>query len=120
MSNTTRILLAIFLPPLAISDKGWDKILITTLLWFMVGPLGNIAAFYLGFDGAAYDRAKENIMGGRPTSRYMYDDDIETADEKRKRDTLTDEPSEYIELADGHVLEVINTEDEERRGRLEL
>lgn len=118
MSPALRALFALIIPPIAVHDKGWDKIIITTALWFMTGIAGNIAAFYFAFDGRAYDRWKAENLSDTPDFRRDYAHRYRE-DEKPKRH-MTDEYHEYIELADGDVLQVVDTEDEERRKRLGL
>ena len=113
MPMPLRILFSIFFPPLALIDKGWDKLAITTLLFFTTGIAGNIAAFYFVFDGAAYDRWKAQ-------SGYFTTSDSYSHYEKQKRAPYPEyDAREFIRTQDGEVFEVVDTEDAERRRRLE-
>jgi len=104
-----RILAAILIPPLAVYDKGWDKILITAVLWFLVWPAGMAVALYFLLSGTHYDEWKADQFG----------DEMDSAKPKREAPVYDDpDDREYIELADGEVLEVVDPEDEERQQRL--
>jgi uncharacterized membrane protein YqaE (UPF0057 family) len=107
MPGWLRILLAIFIPPFSVLDKGWDKLVITAALWFTTGIGGTLAALYFILDGSTYDRWKRDAF---EDESYAYRDMPPT---KAKR-----APREYIEMADGDMLEVVDTDDEERRQRL--
>jgi uncharacterized membrane protein YqaE (UPF0057 family) len=96
------IVFAIFIPPLAMLNKGWDKFGITFLLWVFTGIGGTLAALYFLLDGSAYDDWKY-----RQQIRYA------TPPQKPKRQARN-----YIRVADGEILEVVDTNDEERRQRL--
>jgi uncharacterized membrane protein YqaE (UPF0057 family) len=104
-----RVLAAILLPPLAVLDKGWDKILITTFFWFFMWPVSMGVAFYFLLGGRQYDKWKANQFG---PSQYNTKPKRE---EPRYAET---EPRTYIELADGEVLEVVDPDDEDRLNRL--
>jgi uncharacterized membrane protein YqaE (UPF0057 family) len=104
-----RVIAAFLIPPLAVIDKGWDKALITFLLWAFMWPVGMAAAFYFLLSGRHYDALKAELFGSP------------AAMSKPKREApVYHEPDyrEYIELADGEVLEVVDPDDDERRQRL--
>jgi uncharacterized membrane protein YqaE (UPF0057 family) len=122
MSDVVRILFAIFIPPLAVYDKGWDKLVITSALWFTTGFFGNLAAFYFIYSGEHYDQWKARAF---PESSVRYIPP-EQEKEKRKREdryrgygsTYRDPERDYIELADGDVLEVVDPDMDDRSRRL--
>ena len=102
---------AVIFPPLALLRHSWDKIAIATILWFSMWPLGSIAAFYFLLDGSHYDNWKADQFGGAYTHTPS----------KAKRNVdypPTQTPHQYIELADGELLEVVDPDDEERLHRL--
>lgn len=106
MNDIVRVVFAILIPPVAVYDKGWDKIIITTMLWMITGIGGNIAAFYFLFSGREYDRRKQQYFGPNTKNKRQ----IQPEPYRQNRN--------YIELADGDILEVVDTDIEERRQRL--
>lgn len=122
MSDIVRVISAIFIPPIAVYDKGWDKVVITAMLWLSTGFLGNLAAFYFLFSGEHYDRWKARAF---PESSVRYIPPEQTKEKRsdgsrhrRYSASRRDPDREYIELADGEVLEVVDPDIDERRNRL--
>lgn len=112
MNKIVRILLAIFLPPLAVIDKGFDKLAIVTALWLIMGPIGILAALYFVLDGSAYDRWRRSTPW---MSRYRPE--AEKAKRTPQR-SYRHPDANYLEREDGEIIEIIDTADEERRQRL--
>jgi uncharacterized membrane protein YqaE (UPF0057 family) len=95
-----RALLCIFLPPLAVLDKGCGMALLVGILWLFGGIPGIIAAFAI------------NLMNQQPVKRsgdgrfvqipVQHDSEFDDESEKPKR------KGAYVRLADGEIAEVID------------
>jgi hypothetical protein len=110
MNKYLRIGLIFLLPPLAVYDKGWDRILLTLLATIFIPFGGQLAAMFFLWADDQYSELKHNLGFEDRTTQHT------TASQKPKRE----QPSkEYIRLADGDVLEIVDTDMEERRHRLQ-
>lgn len=102
MPHWLRWTLALLFPPLAVADLGTNRLVITSVFFVFMFPFGGplAAAFFLLRDDSWRQQPHEPTHAQAP-----YDD----ADEQERYERA------YIELADGEVLEVVDTEEEERR-----
>ncbi len=96
-----RWVLAVIFPPLAVGDMGARALLMTLAAYILVFPFGGMlmAAYLLLSHNAQNPQSPPPAEGDR--------EERHAGDEKRKR--------EYIQLADGEIVEVIDTDDAERR-----
>ena len=94
-----RALLCIFLPPLAVLDKGCGITLLVGVLWLLGGIPGIIAAFVINLmDPQPVKRPGEQRFVQIPVQR---DSEFDAESEKPKR------KGAYVRLADGEIAEVI-------------
>jgi len=112
-----RLILAFVLPPLAVLDRPVqaDRLLVTTLAMFFGTPLmGTAVALFILFAPERYEELKRRI------STVVQDGILSPASASRKSHAPpTDNDRRYIRLEDGEWLEVVDTDMEERRNRLE-
>jgi uncharacterized membrane protein YqaE (UPF0057 family) len=100
-----RAVLCVFLPPLAVLDKGCGMAALVGFLWLLGGVPGIIAAFAINLIDQQPSKSKPIQVGNRrfvevPAQGYAadpFDDDYE----KQKRKGV------FVRLADGEIAEVI-------------
>lgn len=95
-----RVVLCIFLPPLAVLDKGCGVALLVGILWLFGGVPGIIAAIVI------------NLINPQPMTHsqephfveipVQHDSEVDAVFEKPKR------KGAYVRLADGEIAEVID------------
>jgi len=96
-----RVLLCIFLPPLAVLDKGIGMALLVGLLWLLGGLPGIIAAFVI------------NLLDPKPQSVKHADEPrfVQIPIQPNSQFTIDSEKPKrkgaYVRLADGEIAEVI-------------
>lgn len=104
MPGWLRFILAVVFPPLAVADLGVKPLVITSILFTIFFPFGGVlaAVFFLVRDQSWRHPPLDppNKQGG-----WVSGDN----DERYER--------AVIELADGEVLEIVDTEAEERRNQ---
>ena len=109
-----RVLFAFILPPLAVIKQPiqWDRVLVTTLATIFGTPImGTIVALFILFAPQQYEYLKRELTGifGNNERHYTPRKTYEAPDDNRT----------FIQLEDGERLEVVDTELEERRNRLQ-
>ncbi|MEO8607527.1 MAG: YqaE/Pmp3 family membrane protein [Chloroflexota bacterium] len=96
-----RVLLCIFLPPLAVLDKGCGLTLLVGVLWLLGGVPGIVAAFAINLMDPQPQPVKRSGEPRFVQIPVQYDSEFDAESVKPKR------KGAYVRLADGAIAEVI-------------